>query len=139
MRPRVTATRSRRRSGVASRDALRLLRCSLRGRPAGPPGPRTSSFAIGAEDFAKFTPSVLQAIAEANDADVAAANLVIVLARPGAGGEMFAECRYALTMRKPVYWTGRLTLSAWREGVTRFGSLEELLASVETLAGVVQP
>ena len=100
---------------------------------------RWAEEAIGAEDFAKFTPSVLQAIAEANDADVAAANLVIVLARPGAGGEMFAECRYALTMRKPVYWTGRLTLSAWREGVTRFGSLEELLASVETLAGVVQP
>ena len=100
---------------------------------------RWAEEAIGAEDFAKFTPSVLQAIAEANDADVAAANLVIVLARPGAGGEMFAECRYALTMRTPVYWTGRLTLSAWREGVTRFGSLEELLASVETLAGVVQP
>jgi len=83
--------------------------------------------AIGAEDFAAYGAGQLRAIAATNDADLARADVVLVIAREGAGGEMFAEARLALVMRKPVVWTGRLILSAWRRGVVRVDSVAAAL------------
>lgn len=84
--------------------------------------------AAGPENFASFTPMQLRAIAESNDTDVISSTAVLVLARAGAGGEMFAEARLALFLAKPVYWVGRRTLSSWREGVVRCEDLDDALA-----------
>ena len=56
---------------------------------------------------------------EQNDRDLARADAVLVLARLGAGAEMFCEMTRALLDGKPVYWIGRRSLSAYRPGVTR--------------------
>lgn len=73
--------------------------------------------ASGAEDFARFEPSRLRAIAAQNDADLRGSDALLVLARAGAGGEMFAEARVGLDWGKAVVWVGRRILSAWRSGV----------------------
>ncbi len=88
---------------------------------------------VGAEDFSRFTPERLRELAETNDLDVASSKAMLVLAREGVGGEMFAEARLALMMGIPVVWLGRRTLSAWRLGVVRAESLDEALALVSKL------
>lgn len=70
------------------------------------------------EDQSRSTPEDLRSYALRNDADVLDSDAVVVLARPGTGGEMFAEARFALIVGKPVIWVGRKILSTWREGVT---------------------
>lgn len=80
--------------------------------------------AHGPEDFARFAPDALAAAAEQNDHDIHRSAALLVIARHGAGGEMFAEARYALALRKPVIWVGRLILSAWRPGVERVEDLD---------------
>lgn len=86
--------------------------------------------ARGIEDFSAFTPARLRSLAEQNDRDVAEARAVLVMARPGAGGEMFAEARLALAMSIPVVWLGRRTLSAWRAGVTRAEDLDDAISTL---------
>lgn len=80
----------------------------------------TSSWATtarGPEDFSRFSPPELRRVAAQNDADLRGSDVCLVIARDGAGGEMFAEARVALEWGKPIVWTGRRTLSAWRSGV----------------------
>jgi hypothetical protein len=88
----------------------------------------TSRWAInwnGREDFSRFSPAELQRIAEENDSDLLDAHVALVLARAGAGGEMFAESRLAIDNGLSVVWVGRKTLSAWRRGVVRFDTLDD--------------
>lgn len=75
--------------------------------------------ARGAEDFSTYTPTQLRAAAESNDEDIDRSHAMIVMARKGAGGEMFAEARYAAHLGMPTFWCGRMTLSAWRWNVVR--------------------
>ena len=84
--------------------------------------------AIGREDFSRYTPARLREFAVRNDADLRAADVALVLARAGAGGEMFAEARVAIDWGKPVVWCGRLILSAWRSGVVRAEDLDAALS-----------
>src|SRR5262249_18320094 len=58
-----------------------------------------------------------------NDTSIAVSDAVLVLARPGAGGEMFCEVTRALVWGTPVYWVGRRILSAFRPGVRLFGDV----------------
>jgi hypothetical protein len=78
-------------------------------------------------------------IAHANDRDLLSANLVVALAREGAGAEMFAEVRLALAHRIPVLWVGtKRPLSAYREGVLRVADLDEGMFFLLGLGDVVQ-
>lgn len=85
---------------------------------------------IGPENFAQYTVEQLRAIAFSNDGDILRSNSMLVLARPGAGGEMFAEARFALQHEKAVFWVGRRTLSAWRRGVIRCHDLDAALDKI---------
>ena len=87
--------------------------------------------AIGREDFSKYTPDELRRFAAVNDADLRLADVCLVLARYGAGAEMFAEARLAIEWGKPVVWVGRRTLSSWRDGVTYCETLEEALRAID--------
>lgn len=86
--------------------------------------------ATGAEDFARFLPSQLCTFAQDNDRDLRACNVVLVLARHGAGGEMFSEARVALEWGRAAIWVGRRTLSAWRPNVVRADSLDDAFAAL---------
>lgn len=88
------------------------------------PTSRWALSATSAEDFAKFTPSQLRGLAQQNDSDLRGSDVALVVARAGAGGEMFAEARMALEWGKPVVWVGRWILSAWRRGVVRAGDID---------------
>lgn len=87
----------------------------------------------GPEDFSRFSPEALRGLADVNDRDVAAADVVLLLARAGVGAESFAEVRFALELGKAVVWSGRLALSAWRRGVVRVADLDEALGVIETM------
>lgn len=87
--------------------------------------------ATGAEDFTKLRPWELLSLARQNDEGVRSSDAMLVMARKGAGGEMFAEARYATDLGLPIFWIGRLTLSAWRPNVTR---CESLTAALDALA-----
>lgn len=89
---------------------------------------RWAEQASGPEDFASLTPEELANTASCNDTDVLRAGVALVLARPGLGGEMFAEARLAYDSGRRVLWVGRKTLSAWRPGVERFESFEDALS-----------
>lgn len=113
----------------ADAKVVRELHWQLRTAGAVP----TSSWASGAhdtEDFASYTVPELQAFAAKNDRDLRTSDAVIVLARVGAGGEMFAEARMAILLGIPVYWVGRRTLSAWRAGVVRCENVDEAIERV---------
>lgn len=97
------------------------------------PTSRWAESAAVVEDFARFTPQELRDLATKNDVDLSEADALFVLARTGAGGEMFAKARVALEWNKPVVWFGRRTLSAWRSGVVRVDGIEEGLAVLETM------
>lgn len=84
--------------------------------------------AAGPEDFSKMTVDALRAAARDNDRDLRASAVCLVIARPGAGGEMFAESRVAAEWGKAIVWVGRRTLSAWRTGVVRVESLDDAFA-----------
>jgi len=90
-----------------------------------------ADMAKGAEDLHKHSPARLRLAAESNDIDVARSDVVLALARKGAGGEMFSEIRYALELLIPVLWVGRHTLSAFRKGVTRCESLDQAMGLLE--------
>lgn len=86
------------------------------------------------EDFTRLTRAAKAAAAQRNDHDIHRAEVVLVLARPGAGGEMFAEARYALALGKRVVWVGREILSASRDGVMRVDNVEDAFAVLENMA-----
>jgi len=56
-----------------------------------------------------------------NTNQLCVSDAMLVIARPRAGGEMFAEAAKALHYGKPIFWVGRRILSAFRPGVFRFG------------------
>lgn len=95
------------------------------------PTSRWAEHALGPENFDHFSPADLRLIAEANDRDVERSDVVLVIARAAAGGEMFAEARYALMLGKHLVWVGRRILSSWRHGVER---VEDLDAAMVHLA-----
>lgn len=86
--------------------------------------------ARGAEDFSALTPEGLRAAALENNRGIDDADAMLVLARDGAGGEMFAEARYALTLGIPVLWCGRRILSSWRDGVVICDDVDAALATL---------
>lgn len=95
---------------------------------------RWAEQATGAEDFSTFKPWELACLARANDADLLSSHAVLVMARKGAGGEMFAEARIAIHVGIPVFWFGRKTLSAWRPGVTQCESLDDVIGRLSRFA-----
>lgn len=95
------------------------------------PTSRWADHARGPEDFSRYSPDVLRDEAARNDADIMRCDALLLIARNGAGGESFAEARMAIAMQKPVVWCGqRLTLSAWRNGVTRVSDLDDAVAAL---------
>src|SRR4051812_47303326 len=99
----------------------------------------TSSWAEnarGPEDLTSLSFEAIRSLAEQNDADVMAADLVLVRARLGAGGEMFAEARWAIEKGKRVFWVGRKRiLSAYRLGVVLFDDIDDALAALVATRG----
>lgn len=94
------------------------------------PSSRWATKATVPEDFSRMTANEIRAVAEDNDRDVGFSDAMLVVAREGAGGEMFAEARFASFLDIPIVWTGRLTLSAWRHGVLRCESVEHCVAEL---------
>lgn len=85
----------------------------------------------GVENQARFTAAELRAFAERNDHDLARSHALIVLARAGGGGEMFAEMTRALILGLRVYYVGRRRiLSAWRKGVVLCEDVDDALAQL---------
>ena len=119
---------------------VRYVHACLRARGAVP----TSLWADRAhspEDLGAMDPRDRAGAIAANDTGVATADVLIALPRIGAGGEMFAEVRLATLLSIPVLWVGeRLTLSAFRDGVSRFDGLRDALDEIEQMiAGRSRP
>jgi hypothetical protein len=91
------------------------------------PTSRWAEDARGPEDFSRLLPAELRAAAEGNDRDIERSDALLAIARHGAGGEMFSEIRFGLTLGLPVVWVGRRTLSAWRAGVMLVEDLDEAI------------
>lgn len=67
---------------------------------------------------------------EGNDRAVSCCDAVLVMARAGVGGAMFGEVRLAQLLSKPVYWVGRYTLDAYRNGVKRCLDVNAAIAAM---------
>jgi hypothetical protein len=94
--------------------------------------------ASGAEDLESLSVAEVRQIAAVNDRDLLEADLLVALARDGAGGEMFAEVRLALAHRIPILWIGtRRPLSAYRDGVLRVPNLAEGMMFLSGFAEIV--
>ena len=93
-----------------------------------------SEQARGPEDLTQMMPEAIRHIAGTNDADLRAADVCLVMARRGAGGEMFAEARLAVEWGKSVYWVGRRILSSYRSGVTICDDLDAAVLAIYQLA-----
>ncbi|WP_394849821.1 hypothetical protein LZC95_20485 [Pendulispora brunnea] len=89
--------------------------------------------ARGADDLASLPRERRRALALANDFAVSTSDAVMVLARPGAGGEMFCEARLAIACHVPVFWVGREILSTSREGVSVCEDVNDALLRVGQL------
>lgn len=97
-----------------------------------------SNNADGPEQLAALPIAQVRRLAATNDRDLLASCLVLVLAREGAGGEMFAEVRLALEYGISVVWVGaRRPLSAYREGVLRVDDVDAALDVIATAAELV--
>ena len=93
----------------------------------------TSDWAVGAygpEALHEHSADRLRGFALGNDVSIRRADAILVLARAGVGGEMFAEARYAWDLRKPIVWVGRRTLSAYREGVVLAEDTDDALNTI---------
>jgi hypothetical protein len=102
------------------------------------PTSRWADAANGPETLDVLPLSDVRAIARANDDDLQRAHFLLVLARDGAGGEMFAETRLALDSGIPVVWVGsRRPLTAYREGVVRVGDVNEALSFARSFAVLI--
>src|SRR5205085_2010907 len=75
-----------------------------------------------------FTPTELRRHIERNDADLRSSDIVLVVARDGVGGEMFAEASMAIAIGKTVLWCGRRILSAFRPGVVLVDDVDSAFA-----------
>jgi hypothetical protein len=99
---------------------------------------RWATNARGAERLETLTRAEQQRLAKDNDEDLADSHVVLSIAFPREGGEMFSEIGRALLQGIPVVWAGaRRTLSAAREGVLFADDLEtavQLLADIAELA-----
>lgn len=72
-----------------------------------------------------------------NDEDVGRCDLLLALAYPDEGGEMFAEVARALHLGKPVAWVGeRLILSCFRQGVTIYPSVQAVADALRSQNGI---
>jgi hypothetical protein len=98
----------------------------------------TSRWAMGArgpEQLETLTRDEQRRLAAGNDEDLADSHVVLAIAFPGEGGEMFSEIGRALMERTPVIWTGpRKTLSTAREGVLFVDGLEAAVGVLADLA-----
>jgi hypothetical protein len=72
-----------------------------------------------------------------NTSQMATSDAMLVIARPGAGGEMFAEIARAQTWGKPIFWVGRRILSAFRPGVFRLGDCDDHASRDEEVAKAI--
>lgn len=81
----------------------------------------TSTWANANEDENWEDDEAIHAASVENTTQIATSDAMLVIARPGAGGEMFAEVARAQTWGKPIFWVGRRILSAFKPGVFRFG------------------
>jgi hypothetical protein len=64
---------------------------------------------------------------------------VLVLARDGAGAEMFGEARLALEYGIPTVWFGtRRPLSAYRPGVVRVETIDEAMEQLAAFAQITR-
>jgi hypothetical protein len=95
--------------------------------------------ARGPERLETLTHAEQQRLASGNDEDLAASHLVLAIAFPGEGGEMFGEIGRALLQGIPVVCTGsRRTLSAAREGVLFLHELEDAAQLLADIAELVR-
>jgi hypothetical protein len=86
----------------------------------------------GEESLDTLSPVDVHRLAELNDRDIGRSDAMIVLARQGAGGEMFCEMRYALMLGLAVYWVGtRRILSTFRPAVRICNSVAHALDAIE--------
>jgi hypothetical protein len=74
-----------------------------------------------------FTVVELQAHAEQNDADLRAADVILVIDHEGRGRETYGELRLALEWGKQAIYVGKPSLSAWRRGVVRAADVDEAI------------
>lgn len=79
-------------------------------------------------DFDAFTPTELRAQLAKNDSDLRGSDVVLVVAREGVGGEMFAEARMAIDLGKTVIWCGRRILSSFRPYILLVEDIESAFA-----------
>lgn len=86
--------------------------------------------ATGKEDLASMPIEDVRAVAMHNDLRVDSAQAVLVLARPDAGAEMYAEASRAILRGTFVVWLGHRPLSAYRHRVLRADSLDEALTAL---------
>lgn len=127
---------------VAAPYADAALACALHERLAWAGFTPTSAWAEnanGPEALDTLSTDEVRRMARDNDDAVHRAHVVIVLARDGAGGEMFAEARLALEYETPVIWVGtRRPLSAYRPGVLRVDTVEQALERLLDFANIVR-
>lgn len=97
----------------------------------------TSSWAETAKGADVLTPEIAQTAITVNDADLRSSDAVFVIARPGAGGEMFCEIAAALMHGIRVFWVGRKVLSAYRDGVVWCG--DYVPEALDTLEATMRP
>jgi len=111
-------------SPFALREEVKLLHEKLRGAGIDP----VAQWPYGTEKESELTTAMARELADRNDNDIMDSHAMLVLARPGQGGEMFAEVNYALRWQSPVVWTGeRVILSTFRQGVLRASSMEDAI------------
>lgn len=97
------------------------------------PTSRWAERAFGLEDRTIDVAELRRLLAR-NHADVDASDAMLVLARDGAGGEMFVEAARAIACGLHVVWRGRTILSSFAEGVIRVASTTSAINELERIA-----
>lgn len=95
----------------------------------------TSTWATRAAGAESLTRDVAQQAIVQNDDDLLSSDAMIVIARTGAGGEMFCEVTRALIEEIPVFWVGRQILSTYRDGVILCEDIDDVMRKLEVLRG----
>ena len=119
-------------------DALHVRRLHLLARMRGlEPVSAWAETSDGPEELERMPLRTVRTLAAQNDRDLLSAHVVVILAREGAGGEMFAEARLALAHGIPVIWVGaRRPLTAYREGVLRINCVPTALRVLTAFAAL---
>jgi len=110
-------------AGPVVRDAIHPRLVAVGWEPCS----RWASEWVGPEDFSRFTPAELRAIADGNDEDLGSADAVLLFDPEGKGRETYSELARAISAGSPVVWVGRPTLSAWRRGVVQARDLDDAI------------